>query len=98
MSYDLQIWSVNPVRLPDYLPEKSGWNKSDGSYSPHSKDWTLIIGESDRVETEDIPDEIKHALSGIRFVTELNLSPIDAATTALATLERIASSIAKLSH
>jgi len=98
MSYDLEIWSVNPVHLPAYLPNPKWWDSSDGSYTPPSKDWSAIIGESDRVQSEDIPEDIKHLLPGIRFMTEVNVSFFNTASSDLTSLQDLAISLAKHSR
>lgn len=65
-------------------------------YSQRS--WQISIHPSVRVLPEDIPAEVSPVLPGIGYLTELNLSPINAPESAKKFALRAASAIAKGSH
>ena len=98
MSFDLRIWSVSPVSLAEGLSESVGWHEQSGGWSYEGKRWNIVVGSSDRVEPEDVPEEVMTILPGIAFMTELNLSPIDAADAGRRFLTRTAKSLAKAAY
>ncbi|MGC2029045.1 MAG: hypothetical protein WA642_03430 [Steroidobacteraceae bacterium] len=51
-----------------------------------------------KVLPEDVPETVARTLPGIAYLTELNLSPIDAPETARKFLSRSAAAIAKTMH
>jgi hypothetical protein len=87
MSYDLQIWSTRCF-------EQSALGKS---VRTSGSDWQVVINDSDRVETEDIEEEVSKLLPGIRYLTELNLEG-NANAQAAKTLHVVARTIAKQTH
>ncbi|HZS44348.1 MAG TPA: hypothetical protein VFC63_04550 [Blastocatellia bacterium] len=62
------------------------------------KKWTIILGPSDEVQPEDIPEDINLLLPGIRYLTEINLSPINFSWLARRSINRVAKSVAKAAH
>lgn len=98
MSYDLQIWSARPVNLPEALPEPGTWRHSDRLWTRKGRGWQVLVGPSDRVLPEDIPEEVNMTLPGIAFLTELNLSPVTAKASAKRLLVRVAKAFAKAAH
>ncbi len=94
MSYDLEIWSVQPVDLSD--PNRSP--SKNGTWTRTGRGWNLEVGPSNQVSAEDIPDDVANLLPGIAFVTELNLSPITAADNARRILTRLAMQLATAAH
>jgi len=98
MSYDLHIWSTQPVSASNVLPEPARWTCSGDIRMRAGKGWQLSIGVSDRVMPEDIPEEVDKLLPGITFLTELNLSPITAAGSAKRLMARVAAALAKSAH
>jgi hypothetical protein len=68
MSYDLQVWSVRPLQQNAFRhPEM--WLTKSASWTLERKDWQIVVSSSDKVETEDIPDEINMLLPGILRLT-----------------------------
>lgn len=98
MSYDLRIWSVSPVPLPGGLLDSTDWHEDGGSWVYQRCRWQIVVGPSDRVLPEDVPGEVSDALPGIAYLTELNLSPIDAATEGKRLLTQTAKSLAKTAY
>ena len=98
MSYDLQIWSVHPASAPEGLPTPTTWKANDQSWMHERRDWQVVFGRSVKVLPEDVPEAIAQTLPGIAYLTELNLSPIDAPETARKFLSRSATAIAKAIH
>lgn len=98
MSYDLQVWSVAPVPLPDALPQRASWQRHHDAWTLEGRGWQLLIGASQRVFPEDIPGEVARQLPGIAYLTELNLSPITAAAARRQQLAKVASALAKAGH
>ena len=80
MSYDLQIWSIEPVRLPEALPDPAAWCDSAGSWIHEERGWQISIYESNRVKPEDVPEGVTRALPGIAFLAEIHVQPSTAAT------------------
>ena len=95
MSYDLEIWSVEPVSLRDALGNSQDWQQAGDSWSYGKRNWQMVVNASDRVLLEDIPEEIVDLLPGIQHVTELNLEPVDAPKSASTMLRRVAKKLAK---
>ena len=98
MSYDLQVWSVRATDLSDVLPEPEKWTTQAGSWVHERRAWQLNVARSVNVLPEDLPEEVARSLPGIAYLTELNLSPIDAAEVALKFLSRAGAAIAKATH
>jgi hypothetical protein len=98
MSYDLQIWSVRPAAASDVLPNPTTWIANGQSWVHERRDWQIVIGRSLKVLPEDVPEAVAQALPGIAYLTELNLSPIDAPEAARKFLSRSAAAIAKAIH
>lgn len=98
MSYTLEIWSVAPVPLPDGLPQRAAWQPQHDCWTHNGAGWQVVVGSSDRVLPEDVPDDVNECLPGIAYLTELNLSPIDAASSRRRLLMRTATTLAKLGH
>jgi hypothetical protein len=98
MSYDIQIWSIEQI-APDedllldekFLVEGSGWVY-------RTKNWQIVIGRSQKVIDEDLPEGMEALLPGIQFVADIILEPIHAPKTAHAKLASISRKLAKSSH
>jgi hypothetical protein len=97
MSYDLQIWSVRPAAASDVLPNPTTRIADGQSWVHERRDWQIVIGRSVKVLPEDVPEAVAQALPGITYLTELNLSPIDAPEAARKFLSRSTASVAKQS-
>jgi hypothetical protein len=98
MSYDLQIWSVRPAATSEDLPNPATWIANDQSWSHERRDWQVVVGRSVKVLPEDLPEAVAQSLPGIEYLTELNLSPIDAPESARKFLSGSAAAIAKGIH
>ena len=72
MSYDLQIWSAEPVALP---PSPEGWSREGEAWLRAGRTSSVTIWESTLAESEDAPDAVAAAIPGLAWVTELNLHP-----------------------
>jgi len=72
MSYDLQVWSVKPLS-PEAFPNPGLWQRESAAWTHARKNWQIVVSASDRVEPEDIPEEISKLLPGIEWLTNLNL-------------------------
>jgi hypothetical protein len=72
MSYDLQVWSVRALQS-DALGPADLWQQGSGAWTHTRKTWQIVVSGSDRVEFEDIPDEISSLLPGIEWLTCSNL-------------------------
>jgi hypothetical protein len=91
MSYDLQIWSAEPVALP---PSPDGWSREGEAWLRAGRGSTVTIWTSTPAESEDAPDDVAAAIPGIAWVTELNLHPFDAPAKAVADLTKLARKLA----
>lgn len=100
MSYDLQIWSVDPV-TPSALPEPAAWRAAggaSGSWTRTGRGWQIEVTASRRALPEDLPAQVAAALPGIAHVADLGLGPIGAPESAYEQLRRAASALAKQAH
>lgn len=98
MSYDLQVWSTDPINPALALPDMAEWQSQENLLVCPQRGWQIVIGPYHRVEFEDVPEGVNAALSGVQHMTELNLEPIGAPRTAHALLRRIAKALAKSAH
>lgn len=96
MSYDLQVWSVMPTRK-DFLAKSLQWEPATRGWAYGANNWQLVVSASERVEHEDIPEEISAALPGIEWLTDLNLEG-KANAKALRLAQSTAAVIAKIGH
>ena len=87
MSYDIRIWTTKEY-------------KEDTDISPQSdgKNWLLQVGQSAKVDNEDIPEEVVGYLSGIQYVIDLHLEPAGAPKAAHTLLQKTAKILAKKYH
>lgn len=95
MSYDLEIWSVKPVPLPESLPVVGNWTMRDGSAEYQGRGWQILIAPSQPVDIEDVPSEVTPLLAGVQHLTELTLEPIGAPQAARKLVHQVAKHIAK---
>jgi hypothetical protein len=72
MSFDLQVWSVLPLRDTAF-EQAERWQQQSGSWTHSRKNWQIVVTASDKVLPEDIPDEAAQLLPGIQYLTHLNL-------------------------
>jgi hypothetical protein len=96
MSYDLQVWSVRPFP-PDAFDQGELWQQEFRAWTHARKNWQIVVSESDRVELEDIPEEISALLPGIEWLTNLNLEGI-APSEAQRLIRTAANQIARFSY
>lgn len=97
MSYDLQVWSTTRPVLPDSLP-KGDWYDSGSSWNYGAGSWQLVVQPTVAIETEDMPEEVRRALPGLAFLTELHLEPLSAPDSAHRMATKVASKIARSAH
>lgn len=95
MSYDINVWSINPVKLPETLPTKEKWRLEKELAIFSKKDYQIVVSESAILEEEDIPEEVMPVLPGIKYLTEISLEPISAPLSAKSLLQKVSRSIAK---
>jgi hypothetical protein len=98
MSYDLQIWSIEPTCLPEALPDPTAWRHSSECWIHEERDWQISILESNPVEPEDVPEGVARALPGIGFLIEIHVQPVTAAARAIKLLNKTANALAKAAH
>ena len=98
MSYDIQIWSVDPLPLPEALPDAKKWQPEGSAWVRVSKHWQIVVGSSVKALPEDVPLDIVGLLPGIGYLAELNLEPIGAPKSARRLLETVAKRLAKAAH
>jgi hypothetical protein len=96
MSYDLQVWSVRPLR-PEAFRQPGIWQKEPVSWTHARKNWQIVVSASDRVELEDVPEEVGKLLPGIEWLTNLNLEG-KASAEALRLAHSVATDIARSGH
>ncbi len=76
MSYCLQVWSYRKAQLPYCLPEKEMWIKAGRMWVRENSGWQVVVSESDNVEPEDIPAVVNMHDIQVKYLTDINLSPI----------------------
>jgi hypothetical protein len=96
MSYDLQVWSVRPLQS-DTFRRPELWERGPSAWTHARKNWQLVVSASDRVEPEDVPEEISKLLPGIEWLTNLNLEGKSTAE-AMRLSQATATDIARSSH
>lgn len=97
MSYDVNVWSSIEPDLEAVLPDRERWRAIDLGFEYGRRDWSITIDKA-AVEDEDVPEAVAAMLPGIRWLTEMSLSPIGAPDPGRAFLRRAATAIAKESH
>jgi hypothetical protein len=98
MSYDLQVWSVNPASFSQHFPDSTDWKSDNDFWLYQRRSWKISICRSVRALPEDLPFEVSRALPGIGYLTELNLAPINASEPARKFVLRTAIAIAKAAY
>ncbi len=98
MSYDLQIWSVDPVALVEGIQDLERWEAQGDSWVRGSRRWQIVVTASDRVLPEDLPVGIQSQLPGIRYLTNLHLEPLSAPKSAHRLLGRVSRQLAEVCH
>jgi hypothetical protein len=98
VSYDLQVWTARAFEAEPAALTDSGWKANGAGWSRNGKGWLVNVFANHEVLTEDIPEAVRAALPGIRFLTELSLEPGHAPKTAMSLLRSTAQTIAKVAH
>jgi hypothetical protein len=96
MSYDIELWSVNPP-LREHLKADLLWTDAPGSWAHSTKNWQIVVSHPDSVDMEDIPDEIAKGLPGIGFLTHFNLEG-KASAASIQRMISLARSMAREAH
>jgi hypothetical protein len=55
MSYDLEVWSVQKIAIPEALPSAEKWVRQDGIQVHPGKDWQVVVDDPIGVDLEDVP-------------------------------------------
>jgi hypothetical protein len=95
MSYDLRLWTVEPVpadAIQKLLPNARIF---DGGVEFAGMGWLASIGYSISVELEDIPDHVGAAIPGITSLIEVIIQPISAPDDAMDAVEEALKTLAK---
>lgn len=98
MSYDIEIWSVQPLSLPDGISFGGRWTAHDDVSIHSGQNWQIIVHQSVAVDDQDIPELISRSLPGIANFTELSVEPSEAPEAARQLLLRNAKGLAKSSY
>lgn len=98
MSYDVQIWSVGPIPLPDALPDAEAWQPEGSAWVRASKHWQIVVSSSVQVLSEDVPEDVAPLIPGISYLAELNLEPIGAPKRAHKLLGTVSRHLGRAAH
>jgi hypothetical protein len=98
VSYDIQIWSVGSIPLPDALSDMENWQREGLAWVRASKNWQIVINSSTKVLFEDLPEDVVAEVPGISYLTELNLEPIGAPMSARKQLLAVSKHLGKAAH
>jgi hypothetical protein len=96
MSFDLQVWSVSKPTGGSFT-ERPEWVAHGSTWCRTAQNWQIVVNGTDRVESEDIPDEIDMVVPGVHFLTEINLEGT-ASKAALQLARAAATAIARECH
>src|SRR5258706_2877198 len=95
MSYDIRVWSINKLNLPDSLPMNDQWEMKNENAHYFKQRWQIVVNNPIEVDKEDINKEIFSLLPGIAYLTELNLEPMHSPESAKSILLKFSKEIAK---
>jgi len=99
MSYDLEIWATRtPENLRSVVPDGDRWVARGESLVLDGGSWQIVLGGPEKVEDEDVPDNVRSALPGIRWLYPLNLEPLAAPAAARKSLKSTAKAVAVAAH
>jgi hypothetical protein len=98
VSYDLQIWSVRPVQLPEDLPDPEAWTCQSDYWIREGRDWQILLSGSIKVEPEDVPQGVHNALPGIGFFVEMHVHLWNVVSRVQRICEKTATALAKAAH
>ncbi len=99
MSYDIQIWSVNPISLPSVLSDVKKWHPEGNDFWVYpSKHWQIVVSSSVEVFLEDVPEDVAKLIPGISYLTGLTLEPIGAPKIAYKLLSAVSKRLGKAGH
>jgi len=95
MSYDIEVYTVT-------CPEFSGspFDQVDDPSASETrrisgKDWQVVIHGPDRVEDEDLSDEVSRAVPGLQYLTMIHVEPTSAPKRAYSLASQAARSLAR---
>lgn len=95
MSYDLHLWTVEPVPADAFQKLMPNARISDSGVEFAGTGWLAIIGYSTSVELEDIPDHVEAANPGITSLNEVIIQPISAPNDAMDAVKEALKTLAK---
>ena len=98
MSYDIQIWSTEKVTPDDELLTDENLLADGLGWVYRTNNWQIVIGQSNKVIDEDLPEGVEALLPGIQYVADIMLEPINAPKIAHSKLNSISKRMAKNSH
>lgn len=98
MSYDVQIWSLDPIPLPAALPDVQTWELGGEAWVRKKENWQIVVSPSVEVLPEDLPDGVVGLLPGIAYLAELNLEPLGAPQSAHELLAGVSKRLASAAH
>jgi hypothetical protein len=96
MSFDLHVWSVNPIP-PDSFSDSEKWARETSAWVYRQRSWQIVVGNAAHVESEDVPDEARQLLPGIEWLTHLNLEG-KASSESLRLMRSTAEKLARTAH
>ncbi len=96
MSFNVDIWSNKPLKLPDDLPFKKSWQVKKDHVMIEKDEWIITIDKSSKInEEEDIGDEVYEHLPKAKFLSGISLSPTSAPEEAYDKVGKIINSLVK---
>lgn len=98
MSYDLKIYSNSQIdnSIKKNLIDKFNLSENADSLILENNNWQVYIDcQLQKIEKEDIPENIINIIPGIRYQYELNLTPFDAPKSGINFIQKIAKYISK---
>lgn len=98
MSYDLEIYTVREPKFIGELFDRGGYVSRDNQKLIIGSDWQIAIYGPDKVEEEDLADDISRAMPGLHYLTAFHVEPHSAPEKARSLAREVARTLAKAAH
>lgn len=77
MSYDLTIYTNKEIKFPKEELDRYNLTYQDGIYTAQGKRWQLYFNDSEFLEKDEIPDQVRKFQKGIKYSTGMIVEPLN---------------------
>ena len=77
MSYDLTIYTNRKIEFSENDLEKYRLTYEDGTYTASGRRWQLYFGDSEELEKDEIPDQVRKFQRGIKYSSGMIIEPLN---------------------